>query len=342
MITMIKKVTYLGLITVMVMSLFSCVKKENPADYYKYQGFIQGTTFSVIYQYEDDIAVEIDSLLNTFNKSLNNYDSTSLISQINRNESFQTDSLFEEMFVVAQEVWQKSGERFDISIAPLANAWGFGYKTGAFPDSAMVDSLLDFIGLDRVQLKNHQLIKADDRIQIIGNALAQGLSVDYLSENLRQKGIDNFLVEIGGEVYAQGLNVYGETWQVGIDKPEQDSMAMHGESMVKLSLSEKAVATSGNYRKFHIHNGQAVGHALNPKTGYSEMTDVLSATVIHKKCVCADAWATAFMLMDSEQALQIAETIDDLELMIITGNSQADKQFEIHVTSGFPETNPVE
>ncbi|MDA3910047.1 MAG: FAD:protein FMN transferase [Bacteroidales bacterium] len=334
-----QKIYSAGLIIVMIVSLFACNSAK--PDYYKYQGYIQGTTFSVIYEHNKDIAPEIDSLLKTFNQSLNNYDSTSLISRINRNETTNTDSLFERMFFVAEEVWIESDGRFDITIAPLANAWGFGYETGNLPDSAMVDSLLQIIGFDKLQLKNHEIIKQDPRMEIIGNAIAQGLSVDYLAEKLSDLGIENYLVEIGGEIYAQGINHKGTTWNVGIDKPIQDSMAVHRESLTQLSLSGKAIATSGNYRKYHMQNGQAVGHALNPKTGCSEKTDILSTTVIHETCVYADAWATAFMLMSSEQALSLAETLPGLELMLIIGSEHPEKNYEILYSSGFPETKNV-
>lgn len=311
-------------------------------DYYKYQGYIQGTTFSVIYEYDKDIAPEIDSLLQTFNQSLNNYDSTSLISQINRNETKTTDSLFEQMFEVAAEVWGQSDGRFDITVAPLANAWGFGYETGNMPDSTMVDSLLEIVGFDKLKLDDHQLKKQDPRMEIIGNAIAQGLSVDYLAKNLSDWGIENYLVEIGGEIYAQGINHQGKTWRVGIDKPIQDSMAVHHESITQLPLSGKAIATSGNYRKYHMQNGKAMGHALNPKTGYSEKTDILSATVIYETCVYADAWATAFMLMNAEQALSLSETIPELEIMLIIGSNHPEKDYEILYSSGFLETKNVE
>jgi len=335
-----QKIYSAGLIIGMIVSLFAC--KSNKMDYYKYQGYIQGTTFSVIYEYDQDIAPEIDSLLQTFNQSLNNYDSTSLISQINRNETTTTDSLFERMFYVAEAVWKQSDGRFDITIAPLANAWGFGYETGNMPDSTMVDSLLEIVGFDKLSLENHKFSKQDPRMEIIGNAIAQGLSVDYLAKNLSDWGIENYLVEIGGEIFAQGINHKGTIWTVGIDKPLQDSTASHRESITQLALSGKGIATSGNYRKYHIHNGQAVGHALNPKSGYSEKTDILSTTVIHETCVYADAWATAFMLMNSEQALGLAESIPDLELMLIVGSEHPEKAYEIIYSSGFPETKSVD
>lgn len=339
MISMKQKIYIAGLIIGMIVSLFACYSAK--PDYYKYEGYIQGTTFSVIYEHDKDIAPEIDSLLKTFNQSLNNYDSTSLISRINRNETVKIDSLFERMFVVAEKVWMLSEGRFDITIAPLANAWGFGYETGALPDSAMIDSLLEIVGFEKLQLTNHEIKKQDNRMQIIGNAIAQGLSVDYLAENLKTMGIENFLVEIGGEIYAQGTNHKGTIWNVGIDKPIQDSIALNHESLTQLTLLGKAIATSGNYRKYHMHNGQAMGHALNPKTGYSQKTDILSATVIHETCVYADAWATAFMLMNAEQALSLAETIPELELMLIVGSDHPEKDYEILYSSGFPETKNV-
>jgi FAD:protein FMN transferase len=324
-----------GLAVLLIASLVSC-KNAPEKEYYKYQGYIQGTTFSVIFEHTQDLAPQIDSVLNRFNQSLNNYDSTSLISRINRNESMQTDSLFERMFTIAEDVWEKSEGLFDISIAPLVNAWGFGYETGHFPDSVMLDSILNIVGFEKLSLKNHQLTKAYPEMQIIGNALAQGMSVDYLSQFLQLQGVDNFLVEIGGEIFAQGVNHHGEVWKVGVDKPIMDSLANNRSTLSGITLTKKAIATSGNYRKYHIVDGKMLGHALNPKTGFSEQTEVLSVSVIHDECGYADAWATAFMLLLPERTMEIVKQTPEMEVMIVLGNDN-DSTYRIIKTLGFPE-----
>ncbi len=317
--------------------LFSC--NQNEENYYKYRGEIQGTYFTVIYEADSDYAPQIDSLLKRFNQSLNNYDSTSLISQVNRNEHVKTDSLFNAMFAAAREVWEASGGYFDITIAPLANAWGFGYKSGHMPDSTEIDSLMQFVGMENVYLENDVVGKLDERVEIIGNAIAKGMSVDYLSHYFESKGIKNYLVDIGGEIRARGKSQKGKTWIVGIDKPIVDSMAKKREIEGKISLDDMAVATSGDYRKYKIQNGVRYGHSINPKKGYPAGSEILSATVIHPQCMYADAWATAFMAMKTpEEALKMVNKNDELEAMFITQNE--DGAYIIHTSPGFDELIP--
>lgn len=316
---------------VLIISFSACKK----VPYYKYEGYIQGTTFSVIYQCKNDIAPKIDSLLNRFNQSLDNYDSTSIISQVNLNHNPVTDSLFEYMFQTSQKVWQETNGRFDITVAPLANAWGFGYKTGQMPDSTTIDSLVQFVGFEKIELKNHHIVKTDPRVKIIGNAIAQGMSVDYVSAYLESIGVINYMVEIGGELFAKGESNSQKEWLIGIDKPIQDSLVSDRQIMTKIMLNNKAVATSGNYRKYHIIDGHAMGHALNPKTGYPEMSEILSATVIHDQCIFADAWATALMLMDAESAMNIVNNHSEMEAMLILGNPNDTCSFNIVESDNF-------
>ncbi len=325
-------ITKLLFLAWMAIVLFSCNNPKN--NYYKYQGQIQGTYFRVMYEADKDYAPQIDSLLKRFNKSLNNYDSTSLIAKINRNEHVKTDSLFNAMFMAAKKIWKQSDGRFDISIAPLANAWGFGYKSGHAPDSAQIDSLMEFVGMENISLENNTMVKVDERVEIIGNAIAKGMSVDYVAQYLESKGITNYLVDIGGEIRAQGKSQKGKTWLVGIDKPIVDSMAKDREIEGKISLDDMAVATSGDYRNYKVHNGKKYGHSIDPATGYPANSEILSATVIHPQCMIADAWATAFMVMKTpEEALAIANSIENMEAMFITADHNGD--YSMHTSRDF-------
>ncbi|MGC9331605.1 MAG: FAD:protein FMN transferase [Bacteroidales bacterium] len=321
---------------ILITSIWLCSCKQNEEKYYKYQGQIQGTYFKIIYESDTDYAPQIDSLLERFNQSLNNYDSTSLISQINRNEQLKTDSLFNTMFAAAKEVWKASGGYFDITVAPLANAWGFGYKSGHMPDSTEIDSLMQFVGMENLFLENNMVVKLDERVEIIGNAIAKGMSVDYLSHYFESKGIKNYLVDIGGEIRARGKSQKEKTWVVGIDKPIVDSMAKNREIEEKILLDDMAVATSGDYRNYKIQNGVRYGHSINPKTGYPARSEILSATVIHPQCMYADAWATAFMAMKTpEEALEMVNKNNELEAMFITQN--IDGTYIAHTSPGFDE-----
>ncbi|MFO7789326.1 MAG: FAD:protein FMN transferase [Bacteroidales bacterium] len=332
-----KPLITLGIVFTISVCMFSC--NNTTEEYYKYRGEIQGTYFTVIYEADKDYAPQIDSLLQRFNQSLNNYDSTSLITQINRNEHVKTDSLFNTMYGAARKVWKASGGYFDITIAPLANAWGFGYKSGHVPDSAEIDSLMQFVGMENVYLENGVVGKLDERVEIIGNAIAKGMSVDYLARYFESKGIKNYLVDIGGEIRAKGESEKGKTWLVGVDKPIVDSTVSRRELQTTINLDNMAVATSGDYRKYRINNGKRYGHSINPKTGYPAASEILSATVVHPQCMYADAWSTAFMAMKTpDEALDMVNKNDKLEAMFITGNS--DGSYEMHYSDGFDELMP--
>lgn len=310
----------------LLLSMAAC--KQTP--YYKTSGFIQGTTYHVTYQWNSDLGKEIDSVLERFNQSLNNYDSTSFISRLNANITDSlTDSLFIAMFNEAKRIHSLSDGAFDITVAPLANAWGFGFEQGQLPDSAQVDSLMQFTGMDKLQIKNNRLIKAHPNVQLIGNAIAQGMSVDYIAKYLGHLGIENYLVEIGGEVYANGHNNRGETWKVGIDKPLFDSLAINRENQLIISLDGMAVATSGNYRKYREENTGKIGHTIHPLSGYPVKTPVLSATVIAPSAMTADAWATAFMVMGVESALEICRATDSLDAYLICDAGDANAEYRI-------------
>lgn len=319
----------------LLMIYFSCDNGKDK-DYYKYQGEIQGTYFSIIYEADKDYAVEMDSLLESFNESLNNYDSLSTISKINYNQTKKTDSLFRYMYTASREVWKESGGMFDITIAPLANMWGFGYRNGHIPDSSETDSVNQFTGMDKTFLKEDKIIKSDDRLEFISNAIAQGMSVDYIAKYFDKMGIENYLIDIGGEIGASGKSTRGDKWIIGIDKPVMDSLAMERNIQEKIKISENSVATSGNYRKYKEVNGKIYGHSINPVTGYPVKTEILSATVIYPECIYADAWATAFMLLGEKEALRVVNSKQGMEAMFITGNNMEDEEkWNIVYSDGF-------
>lgn len=302
-------------------SILSCANQPKVVqNYYFYQGSIQGTTFHITYQCEKDLAPQIDSLLQNFNKSLSNYDPKSVISKINYNESDTIDELFKEMFDKSYEVYQKSDGAFDISIAPVVNAWGFGWIKHAekqIPDSAQIKELLKIVGMDKFKIVNGKVVKQFPESMLISNAIAQGLSVDYVSNYFKKLGLTNFLVEIGGEVYCLGVNKDGNQWRIGVDKPIEGSGYEDRENQIVINLSGKAISTSGNYRKFIENDGKKIGHSMNPKTGYNCENSLLSVSVVSDKCITCDAWSTAFMVSGLEKSFQILETSTDIEAYVI-------------------------
>lgn len=309
----------------------SCDRKT---EYIKYSGPTQGTMFNITYCSDTNYNDEIDSLLKAFCRSLSNYDSTSLISRINRNETDSLDALTEEFFRVSKEVWENTDGIFDITVAPIVNVWGFGWKRHEMyiPDSTEINSLLQHVGMDKLEIANGRIVKRDPETQIITNAIAQGMSVDYVSDFLKSKGIKNFLVEIGGEIYCSGKNTNGTDWKIGVDKPIEGSGYEYRENQIKIHMSDMAVNTSGNYRKFLEAGGKKYGHSINPTTGYPAENEMISATVVYHDCIRADAYATAFMVMGSEKAMQIVESIDGMEAYFIIHDGEETKTVE---SSGF-------
>lgn len=321
---------FLGIAIVALLAA-SCDPKT---EYIKYSGPTQGTMFNITYCSDTNYNAEIDSLLQAFCRSLSNYDSTSLISRINRNEIDTLDALSEEFFNVSKEVWANTDGIFDVTVAPIVNAWGFGWKRHEthIPDSSEIDSLLLHVGMDKLEITNGRIIKQDPEIQTITNAIAQGMSVDYVSNFLKSKGINNFLVEIGGEIYCSGKNAKGENWNIGVDKPIEGTGYEYRENQIVIHLSNMAVNTSGNYRKFIEDGGKKFGHSINPTTGYPAENEMISATVVYPDCIRADAYATAFMVMGAEKAMKIVESIDGMEAYFIVHEDGETKTVE---SSGF-------
>lgn len=301
---------------VMICILYSCKTKT----YSYFEGETQGTTYHITFEESDvDItASEVDSVIIEFSKIFSTYDSTSVISRVNNNDSsVEIDEDFKYMLKVSEEVYKQSNQLFDITIAPIVNAWGFGFKTGQHVDSFLIDSLLQYVGFDKIQLSGNKIIKQNPYIMLDGNAIAQGYSVDIVAQYLESKNVKNYLVEIGGELKAKGVNKNGNHWRVGIDKPIENSDAENRELQTIVFINNLSLATSGNYRKFIVENGVKYSHTINPKTGYPVKNDLLSVTVLCDECIYADAYATAFMIMGYEQSKMFVESRPDLDAYFI-------------------------
>ncbi len=314
------------LITAIVLILlFSCSQKSE-SNYISIGGFTQGTTFNITYENLDSVVYqnEIEILLAEFDTSLSTYNPLSLITKINNNEITTTDYFFRKVFEKAEEVYESSNGSFDITVAPLVNAWGFGFKNKEEITNAKIDSILEFVGFQKIYLKDSSIIKSDPRLMLDVNAIAQGYSVDVIADFLKEQGIQNYLVEIGGEVKTKGYNKKGNEWRIGIDKPI-DNNNIPGENLQAIvKLSNKSLATSGNYRKFYERDGIKYSHTIDPKTGYPVTHSLLSATVIANDCMTADAYATAFMVMGLEEAYKLVESLPDIDAIFIYNNDSGD------------------
>ena len=299
------------------MMLVSCATES----YFKDSGMVFGTTYSTTYQYHENLKSDIEGVMQQVDNSLSPFNKSSVITAINNNTSTKADKYLTEVFTLAQTVNKETDGAFDITVAPLVNAWGFGFRSGTRPTDAQTDSLLAIVGQEKVTLKDGEIIKSDPRIMLDCSAIAKGFGVDKVAEFLAGKGIENFLVEIGGEISARGKNSRGTEWNIGVTKPVDDSLSINQENQAVLQITNKAMATSGNYRNFYYEGGEKYAHTINPHTGKPAQSDILSATVIAQTCAVADAYATAFMVLGSEKAKEILKKHPELQAYLILSDN---------------------
>lgn len=286
-------------------------------------GLIFGTVYKVTYQCDQNLKAEIEAELKRFDGSLSPFNDTATITRINRNEDIVPDTFFTNVFRRSMEISRETDGAFDITVAPLANAWGFGFKKGNFPDSAMIDSLLEMTGYEKVKLSDEgKVVKTDSRIMLSCSAVAKGYAVDVIAQLLKKKGIRNFMVDIGGEVVVHGQNPQNGPWRIGLNKPIDDSLAVNQELQAVLLVTDLGMATSGNYRNYYYKDGKKYAHTIDPRTGYPVQHSILSATVIAKDCMSADAYATAFMVMGLDGAKQILEKHPELMAYFIWADAE--------------------
>jgi thiamine biosynthesis lipoprotein len=300
--------------------------------YIKLAGTAQGTSYHITYESVtgENYKHAIDSLLADFDQSLSIYQPNSIISRFNRNDpDARADEKFKTVFRKSEEVNRKTDGAFDITVAPIVNALGFGNSDTLKVDSTVIDSLRAYVGMGRVKLQNDQLIKDDPNVKLDVNAIAQGFSVDLVAEFLQKNKIKNYLVEIGGEVRTRGKNEKGMTWRIGIDRPFEGNM-LPGENLQAIvRLSNRSLATSGNYRRYYERDGVKYVHTINPKTGYPVVSNLLSATVVADDCITADAYATAFMVFGVERSKAFLSENSFLDALLI----YSDEKGSFHVYS---------
>jgi thiamine biosynthesis lipoprotein len=252
------------------------------------------------------------------------FNQNSVISKINRNENVVLDSLFISMFLEAQSISAISNGAFDITVAPLVNAWGFGKSKEKSPQISdiEIDSLKKFVGYEKIILQEGQIAKQDPRTTLDASAIAKGYGCDVVANVLRAKGCKNILVEIGGEVVLQGVNDKGKPWHVGISKPKNDASGVENDLQEVIASSNLCIATSGNYLQYYYVDGQRRSHTIDPRTGHPVEHSLLSATVTASSCMRADALATACMVLGKNAALEMIEETPDAECYLII--AQAD------------------
>lgn len=326
--------------------LIACSEVKDPAlqkesRFIVLEGETMGTYYRVTYDHPQnlDLKQAVDSVLIEVNKGVNTYDPTSLISTFNQSGTgidLDIDQVPAQHLVrnwqIAQEVYNKTDGDFDPTVMPLVNYWGFGYdgrKAVTQVDSQAVDSLSKFVGFDKVIFEDLALKKATTGVQLDFSACAKGYGVDQVGLLLEAMNCTDYLVDIGGEVRARGVNKKGDAWKIGINTPKEDAPLDKFE--VIIGLSNLSLATSGNYRNFYEVDGVKYGHTINPKTGFPERNRLLSASVFAPNCLLADAYATAFMVMGLDKALALAESEPEIEAYLIYGGE--DGQLKVKYTT---------
>jgi len=299
------------------------------------QGEAQGTYYNMVYydSLHRNLHRQVDSILKAYDRSVSLWVPTSIISRVNRNDtSVVLDDFFVGNFKDSQKVSQATHGAFDMTVGPLVEAWGFGFESREKVGKKIVDSLLPLVGYQKIKLVNGKVIKADPRMQIDFNGIAQGYSDDVIGKFFDRLGIHNYLIDIGGEVKAKGTKPDGSFWRVGIEKPSSDSISPRTLKAV-IVLHNRSVATSGSYRKYYVIKGIRYSHTIDPKTGYPVRHSLLSVSVLAKNTALADAYATAFMVMGYKKARAFVEKHADLEAMFIW--SGRDRHFKTYATPGF-------
>ena len=309
-----------------ILMFTACTKQKQ---YFEESGSVFHTIYHIKYEGSEILTEKIDAEFQKFNLSLNPFNPNSIISKVNRNEPVEADDWFIEVFNRAKEVSDHSEGIFDITCAPLVNLWGFGFSKMDSVTPQMIDSIKQFVGYQKIRLDGRKVVKDDSRILLNCSAIAKGYASDVIARLLEREGIENYMVEIGGEVTMKGVNQNGKCWRIGINKPEDDSTGVKNDIEEVVQLCKKGgVATSGNYRNYYVKDGKKYAHTIDPRTGYPSEQSILSATIVAEDCITADAYATAFMAMGLEKAREAAKNIPGIEYYVIYSDENGKHQIE--------------
>ena len=317
----------LPLLVLLVVGTVVILRQHNGSDkpYRYFEGFVFGTVFHVSYQSDQVLDSVITVGLNRVDATLSMFNPQSTLSRVNENKPVEHDAMFAEVVALALQVAADTDGAFDPTVAPLVNLWGFGYKRGQTPTPEAIDSIRRYVGYEKVGLTaDGRLRKTDAQVSMDLSAIAKGYGCDVVAGILRQHGVKNFMVEIGGEIVASGQSARRQPWRIGVTKPNDDPDSDEGEVQHILNMTDCAVATSGNYRNFYIRDGKKYAHTIDPATGRPVQHSLLSATVIADRCAKADAYSTAFMVMGIDKAKQVLSRHPELRAYFILSTPQGE------------------
>lgn len=308
----------------------SCSQKKVP--YVKVEGVMLGTFMNVTAQTEIPASEIYDKMMQIdaeAKASMSIFDDKSLLSRLNSGQTDELDDHIIYCLELSRRISKLSGGAYDVTVAPLVKAYGFAGKDRM--SKVNIDSILEFVGIDKLRVEGRRLVKDDERVQIDFNSIAKGYVVDLAAQALEQMGIGNFLVDIGGEIRCSGLNSKGGPWRTGVETPFDGNNMLGAHVQQIISLSDCAMATSGNYRRFYLdEQGRKVAHTIDPQTGKSVITELLSATVIAPTCAEADAYGTMFMAMGKERAIELARTLAERDVMVYFITAGRGEEYEVY------------
>ena len=300
-----KLIWQLPFLALLIIGTVLIVHQQRNAPYQKHSGFIFGTMYNVSYQSSEDLQSEIEAELKKVDAEFSMFNEASTVSRLNRGEHPTLSADFIKVYKLAHRISEATQGAFDITVAPLVNAWGFGFKHETMPTRQQVDSLRQLIGYQHVKLQQQSLTMQKPGMMLDFSAIAKGFGVDVITRLMEQHDIHNFMIEIGGEVTTRGVNPQRVPWRIGVSKPTEDSLAVGNEYLAVLNVTDRSMATSGNYRNFYYKNGHKYAHTIDPRTGFPVQHSLLSATVLAPDCATADAYATSFMVLGLEEAQRI-------------------------------------
>ncbi|MCI7399364.1 MAG: FAD:protein FMN transferase [Prevotella sp.] len=307
----------LPFLILLIVGTILIIRNQNITPYHNDKGMVFGTTYSITYQADSSLHTSIKKELQKVDEALSPFNKQSVITAVNENRNMTVNKMFADVFLMAEKISEDTDGAFDITVAPLVNAWGFGFKSGKHPSHHDIDSLKTIIGYKKVSLNDLRVTKTDPRVMLDCSSLATGYGSDAVAAMLERHGVKNYMVEIGGEIVTKGISQKRMPWKIGVTKPIDDSLSLSQEIQCIINVTDKAMATSGNYRNFYYHGGKKYAHTIDPKTGYPVQHSILSATVIANNCATADAYATAFMVMGMEKAQKLLERHPELMAYII-------------------------
>ena len=300
-----KIVWQLPFLVLLIVGTVVIIRHQSSIPYQHNSGMVFGTTYNITYQCDSNLHNSIIRELEKVDEALSPFNKKSVITAVNNNHDIEVNDMFADVFLLAQKISDDTSGDFDITVAPLVNAWGFGFKNGTQPTKHNIDSLKNIIGYKKVRLEGRKVVKKDKRLMLDCSSIAKGYGSDVVARFLQKRGVKNYMVEIGGEIVTKGISPKRVPWKIGVTRPVDDSLSVSKELQSVINVTDKAMATSGNYRNFYYKNGKKYAHTIDPHTGHPVQHSILSSTVLAQDCATADAYATAFMVLGMDEAKKV-------------------------------------